>query len=170
MTVEKCFMLPCNVVSPSPANEFNWVPLLQLEAGSHHAGESGEVTLICPVSTGSWDGLLVAIVSWGRIWAVKSQVWLLEEKGARVCGWIYLGHKGQRVSVHFTFLAMLKLKARSGGGDFSGMWYFPVTDVNIFVEIKWSSQTLATQMWVIALVLKYCSVHLSKETLYVSVP
>lgn len=53
------------------------------------------------------------------------------------------GSKSQ-CSLHLSCYA--EVKARSSGGDFSGMWYFHMTDVNIFVEIKWSSQTLATQM------------------------
>lgn len=61
---------------------------LQWEAGSWHVGESGEVTRVCPASAGNWEGLRVAKMPSGRMWDVNSHMWLLEEKGASVCGWI----------------------------------------------------------------------------------
>lgn len=50
-----------------------------------------------------------------------------------------------KIQCSFNFSYYTEVKVRSGGGDFSGMWYFPMRDVNVFVEIKGSSQTLVTQ-------------------------
>lgn len=113
--------------------------LLQCKAESHHVGESGEVTLVC-----------LALTSWGYNILRKDLRCKIADVVTRGKGrksiWLNLVWSQvskSQCSRHLSYCA--EVKARSGGGDFSGMWYFPMTHVNVFVEIKRSSQTLVAQ-------------------------
>lgn len=162
LVIVKHLALPQNILSPSPANAFKWVSLLQWEAGSHHVGESGEVTCVCPASAGDWEGLHVAKMCWGRIWDVRSHMWLPEEKGAK-CMWLNLAWPQEPKT---SFLLLCWNESQRWWRWFQWHWYFAT---GRFVWKKGSSQILVTQIWIISLLFKYCSMQLSKRTSYVSV-